>query len=95
LTDTVEKRFGSCAILIQEKPRTENIDSRNCLPGEKSCILTIGHRLFNGIDSKRKITSNAQSNSPSNLASKDTPLMSRGFAPADVSAEFFVAAQDR
>jgi hypothetical protein len=25
---------------------TENIDSGNCLPREKSCMLIVGHRLF-------------------------------------------------
>ena len=32
---------------------TENIDSRNCVPREKSCMLIVGHRLFNSIDPKQ------------------------------------------
>jgi hypothetical protein len=37
---------GLCAIMIREKPKTENMDSRNCLPREKSCTLIVVHRLF-------------------------------------------------
>ena len=37
---------GLCAILIQEKYTTENIDSRNRRLGVKDCTLAEGRRLF-------------------------------------------------
>ena len=45
---------GLCAILIQEKYTTENIDSRNRRLGVKDCTLTEGRRLFRQHRSKRE-----------------------------------------
>src|ERR1700738_746955 len=47
---------GLCAIMIREKPKTENMDSRNCLPREKSCTLIVVHRLFQQHRSKPAVT---------------------------------------
>jgi hypothetical protein len=48
---------GLCAILIQEKYTTENIDSRNRRLGVKDCTLTEGRRLFRQHRSKREAAS--------------------------------------
>jgi hypothetical protein len=45
---------GLCAILIQETPKTDNIDSRNRRPREKSCTLIVDRRLFDSIGQKRR-----------------------------------------